>query len=56
MSDNSFYQLTGSDKQVDTVNDNGQARSYDDYYLDEDSIKQVLIDVFYSRVKVEMAE
>ena len=51
--DDSFYQLTGSDRQVDFKTDSGKDDFYDDYYLDEDSLKQVMIDVFYNEVIVE---
>jgi hypothetical protein len=52
----SFYQLTGEDKQVDKVRDDGSIRSYDDYYLDEDYLMEVMVKVFYTQVVLDEAQ
>lgn len=46
----SFYQLTGEDRQVDYVNDSGKTDFYDDLYLDEDVKKQLVMKLFYEEV------
>lgn len=56
ISSDSFYQLTGTDKQVDFTNRDGTADFYDDYYLDEEYIKEVFMKVFYTQVVVERTE
>jgi LCP family protein required for cell wall assembly len=56
ISSDSFYQLTGSDKQVDFTKKDGTADFYDDYYLDEEYTKEVFMKVFYTQVVVEKTE
>ncbi|MCD8039326.1 MAG: LCP family protein [Lachnospiraceae bacterium] len=51
-SEQSFYQLTGEDKAVYFTDDNGNEDFYDDYYLDEDELKEIMMNVFYKEVKV----
>lgn len=50
MADNSFYQLTGEDRQVDFISDEGLPDFYDDYYLDEETLRRTVIEVFYREV------
>lgn len=49
----SFYQLTGEDKQVNFVTDTGKADFYDDLYLDEDAKQQLIMELFYEEVIVQ---
>jgi LCP family protein required for cell wall assembly len=53
VSNDSFYQLTGYDKKVDYVNKSGNNDFFDDYYLDESSLKDIFIKVFYTEVDVD---
>lgn len=46
----SFYQLTGEDRQVDFVNESGKNDFYDDLYLDEDTTRQLVMKLFYEEV------
>ncbi len=48
---NAIYMLEGEDRIVPYVNEDGEEDFYDDYYLDEESIKKVMIEVFYSEVE-----
>lgn len=45
-----IYTLEGEDKIVPYLNEEGQEDFYDDYYLNEDSIKEVMAKVFYTEV------
>ncbi|MCM1264394.1 MAG: LCP family protein [Butyrivibrio sp.] len=49
----SFYQLSGEDKQVDTVDASGKPRSYDDLYIDEDNKRRLVMELFYDEVIVQ---
>ena len=49
----SFYQLTGEDKQVDYVSESGKAGSYDDLYLYEDDKRELVIQLFYEEVVLQ---
>jgi LCP family protein required for cell wall assembly len=51
-----FYQLTGTDKQVDYKKKDGTADFYDDLYLDEDSVKEVFMKVFYTQVVIDESQ
>jgi anionic cell wall polymer biosynthesis LytR-Cps2A-Psr (LCP) family protein len=44
-----FYQLTGTDK----ANYYNSSDYYDEYYLDEEALKEVFMKVFYTQVVVE---
>lgn len=46
----SFYQLTGEDKQVDFTTKTGNRDFYDDYYLDDDALQKIIMEVFYHEV------
>lgn len=48
--DESFYQLSGEDKQVDFIRKEGTADFYDDLYLDEEALKETVMEVFYKSV------
>jgi LCP family protein required for cell wall assembly len=48
--DSSFYQITGVDNAVER--EDGSS-FYDDYYLDEDSLKEIVFEVFYDKVVLE---
>lgn len=52
----SFHLLEGEDRAVEISQDKlrpGEAEPfYDDYYLDEDSVKKVMLDVFYDEVTI----
>lgn len=50
LSEQSFYQLTGEDK----ANYIGDSRDdyYNEYYLDKEDLKRVMMEVFYKEVKV----
>lgn len=50
ITNDSFYQLTGTDKPFYFTNENGQADFYDEVYLDEDAVKEIFMKVFYSQV------
>ncbi len=50
LADQSFYQLTGTDSQVDYVDENGNKDFYDDYYLDENYLTEVMVKAFYKQV------
>ncbi len=52
LTDDDFYQLTGEDKEVFTTDEDGTEHSYDDYYLDEDELENILIEVFYKEVVI----
>ena len=54
ITDSSFYQLTGVDKQVDFENAKKAEDFYDDYYLDEEKLKEMVMEVFYQPVVIEM--
>ena len=49
----SFYLLQGDDVSVPFTRKDGTEDFYDDYYLREDSIRQVMIDAFYDEVKID---
>lgn len=53
LTDSSFYQLTGVDKQVDFANVKNAEDFYDDYYLDEEKLKDIVMKVFYQPVVIE---
>lgn len=55
VTDSSFYQLTGEDKREDFVQPQGTSDFYDDFYLDEEYLKEILMEVFYRKVQVESA-
>jgi LCP family protein required for cell wall assembly len=55
ITDDSFYQLTGEDKQVDKVKEDGK-HTYDDFYLDEDALMDVMVKVFYTQVVLDEAQ
>lgn len=46
----SFYQLTGEDRQVDFINKSGKSDFYDDLYLDEDAKRRLVMKLFYEKV------
>ena len=50
ISTDSFYQLTGEDRQVDFTTKSGSQDFYDDYYLDEDAMQKIVMEVFYHEV------
>lgn len=52
LDEQSFYQLTGADKAEYFITENGELDFYDDYYLDEDELKRIMIDVFYKEVRI----
>lgn len=52
LAEQSFYQLTGTDKAEYFVRDNGSEDFYDDYYIDEDALQKIMFEVFYRQVKV----
>lgn len=49
----SFYQLTGEDKQVDFTTKTGSQDFYDDYYLDDDALQKIIMEVFYHEVVLD---
>lgn len=49
----SIHLLKGEDKITAYINEDGEEDFFDDYYLNEDGIKQTLIDVFYDEVHFE---
>ncbi len=49
----SFYQLTGEDKQVDFTTKTGSQDFYDDYYLDDDALQKMVMEVFYHQVVLD---
>ena len=49
----SFYQLTGEDKQVDFTTKTGGQDFYDDYYLDDDALQKMVMEVFYHEVVLD---
>lgn len=49
----SIYLLEGEDYITTYINEDGEEDFFDDYYLNEESIKKTLIDVFYSEVRFE---
>lgn len=56
--DGSFYLLQGEDKVVDIPEEELSRKTegepfYDDYYLDEENIKEVMLEVFYKEVVME---
>lgn len=50
IAESSFYQLSGEDKAVAFVDKNGKEDFYDDYYLNQDELKRIMIEVFYEQV------
>jgi anionic cell wall polymer biosynthesis LytR-Cps2A-Psr (LCP) family protein len=50
--DSTFYQLTGDDNPVYFTRKDGTQSFYDDYYLDEDSLKEIVFEVFYDKVVI----
>lgn len=52
----SFYQLTGEDRQVDFETASGSTDFYDDYYLDEAAMQQIVMDVFYHEVVLDATQ
>lgn len=56
LTDSSFYQLTGVDRQVDFANAKKAEDFYDDYYLDEDALKDTVMKAFYQPVVMEIKE
>jgi LCP family protein required for cell wall assembly len=51
----SFYQLTGEERVDEYIRKDGTSFSYDNCYLDEDVIKDVLMEVFYTQVVIDEA-
>ncbi|MCM1262197.1 MAG: LCP family protein [Butyrivibrio sp.] len=51
--EDSFYQLTGEDKQVDYVNVSGGIDFFDDLYIDEDAKRRLVMKLFYDEVVVQ---
>lgn len=49
----SFSQLTGEDKQVDFTTKTGNQDFYDDYYLDDDALQKIIMEVFYHEVVLD---
>lgn len=49
----SIYLLQGEDNKVDFVDENGEDDFYDDYYLNEDSVRDTVMEVFYREVKLK---
>ncbi|MCM1538740.1 MAG: LCP family protein [bacterium] len=45
-----IYQLTGEDRIVPYINEDGEEDFYDDYYLDEEALKRMMVEVFYTEV------
>lgn len=56
LADSSFYQLTGVDRQVEFANAKKAEDFYDDYYLDEEKLKDIVMKVFYQPVIIEAKE
>lgn len=52
LAEQSFYQLTGTDKAEYFVRDNGSEDFYDDYYIDNDALQKIMFEVFYQEVRV----
>lgn len=52
LDEQSVYQLTGKDQAEYFIEENGELDCYDDYYLDEDELKKIMIDVFYKEVQI----
>ncbi len=52
LSEDDFYQLTGVDNAVYFTAEDGSEDFWDDYYLDEDELERILIEVFYKEVTV----
>lgn len=52
LAEQSFYQLSGVDKAEYFVRENGAQDFYDDYYIDEDALQKIMIEVFYQEVRV----
>ncbi len=48
LSERSFYQITGEDR-ADYIDEDNY---YNDYYLNEDELKKIMIDVFYKEVRI----
>lgn len=53
---NSFYQLEGEDKKVDFVTESGREGFYDDLYLNDDSVLETVMSVFYHQVVIDSKE
>lgn len=47
-----FYQLTGEDRAEYIGGENGGQDYYDDYYINEEELEKIMIDVFYKEVRV----
>ena len=52
LDEQSFYQLTGEDKAEYFIRENGELDFYDDYYLDDDELKRIMIEIFYKEVQI----
>lgn len=46
----SFYQLQGEDREVTGLGENGEERTFNDFYLDEDYLLETAVKVFYQEV------
>ncbi len=53
ISADSFYQLKGEDKKVEFTTKTGAEDFYDDYYLDEEGLKQTVMEIFYEEVIID---
>ena len=45
--------MTGEDKQVDFTTKTGNQDFYDDYYLDDDALQKIIMEVFYHEVVLD---
>lgn len=52
LAEQSFYQLTGEDKAEYFVRENGQEDFYNDYYIDEEALQKIMLEVYYKEVRV----
>ncbi|MBQ2116895.1 MAG: hypothetical protein II193_09955, partial [Lachnospiraceae bacterium] len=50
LSPDAFYQISGEDKITPYINEFGEDDFYDDYYLSEDSVKEIMIKTCYKEV------
>lgn len=47
-----IWLLAGEDRIVPFINEDGEEDFYDDYYLDEEELKRMMVEVFYSEADV----
>lgn len=52
LNEQAFYQLSGEDTAVEYINDSGTEDFFDDFYIDKEELKKIMVEVFYKEVYI----